>query len=174
MKVLASDSFFQSLMKCFGWKAKFRRASLFIPRQIKYLFQTIIHGYDERVTWGLYNEIAKFILPRLKQYKKDLIKYENHEYSGYPSGLKSLKQWYGIIDKMIYSFECNVNDDFDSPDEETGIPLETDWIPCKDKKFYQLKFTGGPKFNKRKYNIREKKIQEGLELFSKHFQSLWW
>ena len=63
---------------------------------------------------------------------------------GYDSSCKSREDWMNHIDKMILSFEL-VSTDLDVSHE----------------------------FTTEDYKIRQRKIEEGLKLFAKHFQSLW-
>lgn len=60
-------------------------------------------GFDNSECWNLDITIAKFILPRLKNFQKITI--------GYPSKLKNEKKWNKILNKMIISFELILNDD---------------------------------------------------------------
>jgi hypothetical protein len=65
---------------------------------------------------------------------------------GYPGGLKE-KEWETILDKMIFSFEQIVSEDSDK-----RLDGETDG----------------------QYQDRRSRIREGLKLFGKWFQALWW
>lgn len=65
---------------------------------------------------------------------------------GYPSCLNSEEEWDEILNKMIFSFQ-----------------------ECKED-FCERVCNMTPEERK----VREQRIQEGLDLFSKHFQSLWW
>ena len=85
------------------------------------------HMYQD--TWNLDYYIAKFTLPRLKLFKKVTM--------GYPCDLKSINEWYNILDKMIASFEILATDEWDTQDEQ-------------------------------------KIVNEGLDLFRKYYQDLWW
>lgn len=85
------------------------------------------HMYKD--TWNLDYYIAKFILPRLKLFKKVTI--------GFPCDLKSINEWYDILDKMIAAFKI----------------LSTDEINTQDE---------------------QKIVNEGLDLFRKYYQDLWW
>lgn len=80
-------------------------------------------------TWNLDYYIAKFILPRLKLFKKVVM--------GFPCDLKSINEWYDILDKMIAAF----------------MILSTDEINTQDE---------------------QKIVNEGLDLFRKYYQDLWW
>ena len=64
----------------------------------------------------------------------------------YPSDL-SEKEWNNILEKMITAFEYLENEDFGVDDTKSGIDR------CA---------------------VREKVINEGLELFIKHYNSLWY
>ena len=80
-------------------------------------------------TWNLDYYIAKFILPRLKLFKKVAM--------GFPCDLKSINEWYDILDNMIAAF----------------MILSTDEINTQDE---------------------QKIVIEGLDLFRKYYQDLWW
>lgn len=70
-----------------------------------------------RETWSLDITIAKYILPRLKAFRKDVC--------GYPSSLGSKKKWYEIIDKMILSFQLIVDEKiFDTMYEDERQKVE--------------------------------------------------
>lgn len=70
--------------------------------------------------------------------------------NGYPNELTP-QLWDEYIDKMIKSFEM-----------------------CRDNHFIEV-FPGEPieKFKERSRK-QEQEIQEGLQLFAKYFQALWW
>ena len=54
------------------------------------------HHFTNEELWSLDVTISKFILPRLKRFKKST--------NGYPSDL-TWKKWCAILDKMIFSFD---------------------------------------------------------------------
>ena len=112
--------------------------------------------------YSLDNTIARFVLPRLKFFKKNII--------GYPPDI-TFEEWKDILDKMILSFELildtsepdfgerkyhieKINDNIsklvEDPDSTFDSEAHMKW--CKDK---------------------ESKINEGLKLFAEYFQSLW-
>lgn len=62
-------------------------------------------------TWALDQNIAKYILPRLKLFKKDSITYPG---SG---DMNTVEKWDEALDKMIYAFECLEQDDYGLHDE---------------------------------------------------------
>lgn len=65
-------------------------------RNIKYMFQRLIRGWDDSDTWELDRVLSKIIVPRLIRYKE--------LYSGTPSGI-SAKEWESILDEMIWGFK---------------------------------------------------------------------
>jgi len=93
------------------------------------------HNFKNEELWSLDTTIAKFVLPRLKRFKKAT--------RGHPSDLTE-KQWDDILDKMIFSFDFIVD----------------------HKKMYAIGNIGNDKV--------WKKVDTGLALFAKWFNSLWW
>lgn len=89
--------------------------------------------------------IAKYILPRLKLYKKLTI-----AYPGYGEANTS-KKWGELLDKMIWSFEQAVN----------------------YYEIYELIDYNDADWKEKRKEINDK-IQEGLLLFAKWFQHLGW
>ena len=85
------------------------------------------HMYQD--TWNLDCYISKFILPRLKLFKKVTM--------GFPCDLKSIDEWYDILDKMIAAFEILLTNEINTQEEQ-------------------------------------KVVNEGLDLFRKYYQDLWW
>ena len=84
--------------------------------------------------------IAKFLVPRLKQFRKNTV--------AFPCNVDNLEGWLIILDKMIIAFEYIIHED--DWWKGTKIPSKAD----RDK--------------------RQEVIDEGLDLFAKYFQSLWW
>ncbi len=60
------------------------------------------NGIDVSETWNLDFTLSHLILPRLEIFRDNL--------HGYPSNLKSMKEWKKILNKMIYSFKSSIND----------------------------------------------------------------
>ena len=102
---------------------------------LKFAKQREERGWDETECWNLDVTIAKFILPRLKTFKRI--------HHGYPSELGE-GQWEEALNKMIFAFEESITYD--------------EW---------EFKLT--PK----ELSEKQKKIEEGLSLFAKHFRDLW-
>lgn len=87
-----------------GWctdYVRLRPDRYIIKRSIKHWWQRRTRGWDDSVTWNLYTDIAKFVLPRLKRFK------ELH--NGYPAGT-SEKTWEKNLDDMIYAMDVAVKE----------------------------------------------------------------
>ncbi len=100
---------------------------------------------NPKETLDLDCNIAKYVLPRLKMYKKLTIAYPGYGEANTP------EKWDALLDKMIWSFEQVAND------YEIYVSInfkDSDWMD--------------------KYNELNDKIQEGLTLFTKWFRYLGW
>jgi hypothetical protein len=92
-----------------------------------WFWQRLTRGFDDRVIWNLDYKIAEFVLPRLKLFKKKKMGWSNdfHDlnYDDYneeerkKSDEKAEKEWNKTIDKMIYSFELIIKDEWKSIEE---------------------------------------------------------
>jgi hypothetical protein len=93
------------------------------------------------------------------------------------------KRWDVILDKMIWSFEQLLKDDFDSLYHHGEAKY--DWV-TSDKKFanplsgkiedtYQMVDTNPDEhwYDVEGHHLHQNRVQEGLELFGKYFQNLW-
>lgn len=152
--------------------------------KIRRHIQGIKQGFPESDTWSLDYTIAKFTLPRLKRLRVLVEKHGGVPAAFSESGFgqdpslmsdeeydiahaKDLKKWLEVIDKMIVAFELILNDDdlmHDFPEQD---------LFDKDGNYVPLPKEWSKKYMKR-VKLREKKIKEGLTLFGKYFQALWW
>ncbi|MCH5167371.1 MAG: hypothetical protein J1F35_05700 [Erysipelotrichales bacterium] len=79
----------------------------------EYTKQRISRGFDDSEIWNLDSTIAKFILPRLKEFKEiawgtpGKLDYEfvQKGYSESEASIIANKAWEEILDKMIWAFE---------------------------------------------------------------------
>lgn len=145
-----------------------------IEKLSKYKKQRIERGFDDTELWNLDCAIAKYVLPRLIEFKKVT--------NGYPQDFESFEEWIDAIDKMIYSFDHIINRE--KYDEELEKELGIDWVGYFDEKKlpdgnYEL--IHGENYNEELMNTYHKikkeediRIQGGLDLFGKYFQNLWW
>lgn len=111
---------------------------------------------------NLDSTLARFILPRLKFFKK---KKFNYPYNS------TLEEWKAILDKMILAFELILDDhepDFGDINYHTEKTDDGHWKMIKDHNS-----TFDSEAYMKWHEDREAKIKEGLQLFAKYFQSLW-
>lgn len=146
----------------------------YIEKLAKYKRQRIERGFDDTELWSLDRTIAKYVLPRLIEFKNVT--------NGYPAGFENMLDWIAVIDKMIYSFDHIVNQE--KYDEELEKELGIDWVGYFDEKKlpdgnYEL--IHGENYNEELMNtyhrVKEEesiRIQDGLDLFGKYFLNLWW
>lgn len=158
--------------------------------EIKWAIQRLFRGHADVDMWGLDFCFAKFILPRLKAFKK-----LNRQ--GFPGsilnnkenmGMRDLtdeeynaeqKAWEEILDKMIFAMECIVSDSW-----ENGIYGGYMERAYPNGMFYNLSKGKSNKPLSKELQKEHKRIvkeldkvndriNEGLILFGKHFRSLW-
>ena len=67
------------------------------------------HGWDERVTWNLCDDISTYLLPRLKLFRK--------YHGSYPGIFDTPEQWNNILDEIILGVEYSTKDLFDYQEE---------------------------------------------------------
>lgn len=148
-----------------------------------------IDPYD---TYSMDCTLALIIVPMLKQLKKTMHGYPSEmlpDYGLMPDGYwdepkggplhkqaranekAAVKCWNGILDKMIWSF-TQVNDDWE----------RKFWSGRFDTKFEKQKdgtrlMVHGPKhtakYDRNGAEAHGARIQEGIDLFAKHYFSLW-
>lgn len=70
---------------------------------LKQKWQKLTRGYSDEELWNLDSTICKWILPRLKSFKKQTI--------GYPHDFNDIEEWKETIQKMIDAFEIYSTDD---------------------------------------------------------------
>jgi len=141
---------------------------------------------DKWDTWSMDNTLALIIEPMLKQ-----LKATKHGYpctgganlsmieDGNCSGCNCQNDWDIILDKMIFAFE-SLNNDYE--DQYHSGECDFIWTPIDakgnetpDGEWRRMDY--GPnhthKFDVAGWKAHNEKIQEGLELFGKHFRNLW-
>ena len=113
-------------------------------------------------TWNLDITFAKYIIPRLKKFKK-----LNNGYPGREE-MDTPEKWDKALDKMIQAFEYVVNEfDWWTNNSKYG---------CLDTESkYDDKYVA--KINKSYFDEEKRRqvvINEGLQLFAKYYIDLWW
>jgi hypothetical protein len=136
---------------------------------------------DKWDTWSMDNTLALIIEPMLKQLKATKNGYPCVG-NDIPEGCKTCsceKDWNIILDKMIFAFESLNND---CEDQYHSGECDLIWTPIDvkgnetpDGEWRRMDY--GPnhthKFDVEGWKAHNEKIQEGLELFGKHFRNLW-
>ena len=109
-------------------------------------------GFDDPDLWNLFVTIAEFILPRLIVFRKEL--------SGYP----------GRID---YDKKGKLNKG--RRDNKYNKKGEQEWYRVLGKMIYAFRQIAKDEVegNLEKQRIKEKKVEEGLDLFREYFYELW-
>lgn len=152
-------------------------------------------------TWSLDHTLALIILPALLQLKEvkhgvpsEFAEHGGEDYHNQQSFEfysevndwafeERIKAWDEVLDKMIWSFEQLVTDDYG--DQYHHGKMDMDWVES-DKTFpnpvtgvveptYQMvdKDPDSHWFDAEGHKLHEDRIQEGLELFGKYYRSLW-
>lgn len=124
--------------------------------------------------WNLDLTIAKYVLPRLKLFRKDVDGYSANTVSSY-------EEWLEILDKMILAFEYIVEGDawkFDDPryDYFSGLHEKFIGMDGQNRCFTieEDDWVAGVEAEcEKEANRRQVVINEGLTLFAKHYQALW-
>jgi hypothetical protein len=154
-------------------------------------------------TWGLDHTLATIILPALIQLKNtkhgvpseftsrvggdfdnnlvfDFIKEDDNIVFD-----QLCDSWDEVLDKMIWSFlQLSIEDDYDSQYHHGKMDIAWEKLPDKlhpnpttgvKEPLYQMvdKNPGEHWYDHIGIQEHEKRIQEGLELFGKHFRDLW-
>jgi hypothetical protein len=157
-----------------------------------------IENFD---TWNLDHTLALIIYPALVQLKmtkhgvpSDLVEVGGENYSQQDSFdfykeshsdafNEACKRWDEILDKMIWSFEQLLKDDYDSLYHHGKA--EYDWVESdktmtnpltgKVEKTFQMldKNPNEHWYDFEGHQLHEERMREGFELFGKYFQSLW-
>lgn len=117
-------------------------------RQWSWFWQRRRWGFDERELWSLDCTILKFVLPRLKVFRKNV-----HGYPDY-GAITSMEDWEAALDKMIAAMQIIVDKDY-----PFNWAINTDYETLSDER----------KLETDNYH----KVQEGLHLFFEYFQNLW-
>lgn len=137
-----------------------------IIRKINWFFQKVFRGYSEHELWGLDFHLSKYLLKRIKAFRK-LDKY------GFPAKLESMEEWNAILDKIIFALEFSSFDyglDEKYKEHEIIFPrLEKprELFTLNDKPFLTYE-----DFQADKYQEFLDKYNEGMKLFAEYFSNL--
>lgn len=87
-------------------------------RHIRWFWQRLTRGFDDRDLWSLDYTIMAFTLPRLKRFRQVT--------DGYPGDLPDFEAWEAELDLMIAAFEYLLSDQvilLPDEDHQRGLDL---------------------------------------------------
>jgi hypothetical protein len=150
-------------------------------------------------TWGLDHTLSYIIYPALLQLKAtkngvpaefaevggedyiDQLSFDFYMETHNESFDEKIKEWDLILDKMIWSFQQILMDEYSEKYHHGDQNI--DWIKNDDKflnpltgkmeETYTMKHKPSYFFDAEGLKKHEERIQEGLDLFGKYFQHLW-
>lgn len=144
---------------------------------------------DKHDTWDMFHTLAMITLPMLKQLKETKHGIPNpcfagrhgHETPQYSFKFidpdedfkRGVEKWDEILDKMIWSFEQILSDgEWESQFfHYDGEPRH--WFEPVEGSTHKLMMSNLKWFDRHGYIAYAERIQEGLDLFGKYYQSLW-
>ena len=140
--------------------------------------RTIKIKLDKYDTWSMDSTLALIIIPMLKQLQRDRhgipgAMFENDQMTEGDYYKAAEEKWDNIVRHMIWSFEQILEEehdafviiegklDLDKYPEDEG----KDRIPLRWEREYEMRWDA--------FHAYHGRIQEGLDLFGKHYRSLW-
>ena len=163
--------------------------------------QKVVVEIERHDTWNMGHTLALIIYPMLLKLKEekqgipgefadaggenyvDQKSFEFYEESHDWAFQEKCKEWDVVLDKMIWSFEQLIDDDWESKYHHGKH--ETEWVECektmlnpvtgKMEKMYQMKDKNpdGHWYDAEGHRLHQERMQEGFELFGKYYQNLW-
>jgi hypothetical protein len=142
-----------------------------------------IHKQD---LWSLDHTLALIIYPAMVKFKKN----EIDKGYGFPCSLTEhvgemtkkqektcRKEWLGILDEIIWTFERIVKDDDHEAYFIKTKAGKNAWDKKKDKMAKNGDWLGSlayiGKFSKKKHDAHYKRCRDGMQLFAKYYHALW-
>ena len=107
---------------------------------------------NDHDTFDLCSTLAYIILPSLKKFKEEEI--------GKPTGFTEDGEWEACLDAMIWSFDQVLTES----EEPQASDYEFDIVSNEETRKLFLS----------DHNTYNHKVQNGLDLFAKHYRSLWY
>jgi hypothetical protein len=132
----------------------------YTPKKIKWFIQRGRNGFATEDTWDFHNYLSKVIYKGLEQFKKETCAWPGTEKIATP------EIWDEILDKIIFAFKMTHYMD--------------DYLWAENFNLDTMKIEGNPVVNntsetiKNRLSLVEPRIDEGMQLFIKHFNRLWW
>jgi hypothetical protein len=160
-----------------------------INKLVKYRKQKIKVRIDDYDTWNMDHTLAHIILPMLRQLKETKHGSPSVDDEDVPEHLRStaappkknewdtdenfFKRWDYVLDEMIYTFECEVDDNWDSQFHSGNI----DFKFIKEETGDMHRLEKGPNdthvFDEDSYTQAMNRRNKAMLLFGKYYHSLW-
>jgi len=168
------------------WRLYYAAKNCLDWRWIVWGYQRLTRGFSDRQLWDLSTRMALYILPRLKEFRRQMdgpkgdffgtpLKFFPNLEPTTEESERAAAEWRNALDEMIYAFECIADEDFESPvtmDDEWGWTVE----PAgkgSDPTSRRL-MTYGIHVDEEAATERNRRIRQGLGQFANHFESIWW
>ena len=142
----------------YGWRIYHKTHH--IKSWIVSIYQKLRYGVSNKECWNLDQTITKFILPRLKHFKK--VNVHSH-----PANLTEEK-WDAILDEIIWTFEYLDNPEKFNPFPYSCAILTSSRVSGKTEKQKQ----DWKNYVNKSLGLEERK-KKGLQLFAEYYENLW-
>jgi hypothetical protein len=160
--------------RCRNWPSK-------IKWKIRCAYQKIRYGVSDDDVFSLGYNIAEFILPRLKYFKKKgkagipvcFLPNNYHLLEGAEADYAenaAIKEWDYALDEMIFAFEYTIRGDEMCEIPEMFFPKKGS-VKCNSEETIQEKEAWN-EYMKKSDEMNARK-ENGLMLFAKYYDSLW-
>jgi len=164
-EVKFAPSFWESADRLFSNKLKY-----LIPRklsdwkyEIKWAWQRVFRGYDDRITWEIDHWLVDYLPEIIRKMKNNLHGYPSNPFEKKTKLPRNEKEWKDILEKIAVGFES-----------ASKIINDAYIIKTKEKeKDGAFKGTNKYKFDKKLYNKFLKEFDSGIKLFHEFFFNLW-
>lgn len=166
--------------RCLGWGAVDRYESVRLWAKSSY--QKVRYGVSNEECWNLNSTLTKYILPRLKHYRRmdrcgipNSMYLKCHPMNGDSYDDVVIKEWNDILDELIWTFEY-----IDDPEKINPIPdipaanhqNNGDYLGWLHREKTQEEKLAWQQYIERCDDLENRK-RKGLLLFAEHFDSLW-
>lgn len=167
-KVEFAPSFLKSAEKLFSNDLKY-----LIPRkledwkyEIKWAWQRVFRGYDDRLTWNLNSYLSEYLPKIIRKMTKNVHGYPRSMNRKAKGGFKNVKDWKNVLEKIVKGFEAANKIDRDEHVKKIKLKKPKKDIFGKDS---YIEY----KFDKKCYARLLKEFDVGMKLFKLWYFSLW-
>lgn len=142
----------------YGWRTYYKFHD--IKTWFVSVYQKLRYGVSNKECWNLDHTITKFVLPRLKHFKKVCV-------HSYPSTVTP-EEWDKILDEMIWTFEY-----LDEPEKFNKFPDSCMTNFFGDNRIKtETENKEWSAYANKSLSLEERK-KRGLQLFAEYYQNLW-